>query len=318
MVHASLLVAALVLPATATVTIDWTTVGDTGNPNDPLTGYGAVDHAYKIGKYEVTLGQYTEFLNNAAKSDPYGLYSSNMWRIHNIAGITRSGSDGDYTYSTIGSPNRPVASVSWFDAARMANWLHNGQGGGSTEMGVYNLNGATNGLGFAPALGAQVWIPSEDEWYKAAYYDPTKNDGTGGYWLQATQSDTLAGNTVGVADSANYYDGDYVGSGSSTFPMSGVLTEGGAYGVNSESYYGTNDQSGNVWEWNDVVTGSMRRLRGGSWDFEENTLASSYPVSGTPSGEFNFVGLRVASVPEPSALVMMMLASGLLLTRRKL
>ena len=315
----------LVTPASATVNIDSVNIGNAGNGADPATGslYGAVAYEYKIAKNETTVSQYAEFLNAVAATDTYGLYSSNMARSF-INGITQNGSSGSYTYSVAaGSGNKPITYVSWFDSARFCNWMHNGQPVGvqdalTTEDGAYTLLGALSGVGYTVQAGARMWIPSEDEWYKAAYYDPTKNDGTGGYWLQATQSDTLAGNTVGVADSANYYDGDYVGSGSSTFPMSGVLTEGGAYGVNSESYYGTNDQSGNVWEWNDVVTGSMRRLRGGSWDFEENTLASSYPVSGTPSGEFNFVGLRVASVPEPSALVMMMLASGLLLTRRKL
>jgi sulfatase modifying factor 1 len=99
-----------------------------------------------------------------------------------------------------------------------------------------------------------VWIPSEDEWYKAAYYDPTK--GGSNYWKYATQSDTLAGNTIGAANSANYYDGDYVGSGSSAIPTSNALTDVGAYGANSVSFYGTNDQGGNVWEWNEAVIGS--------------------------------------------------------------
>jgi formylglycine-generating enzyme required for sulfatase activity len=138
--------------------------------------------------------------------------------------------------------------------------MHNGQGSGSTETGAYTLDGAMGGI-YTKNAGATVWIPSEDEWYKAAYYDPNKGGvGVGGYWPCPTQSDALGGNTVGVANSANYYDGDYV-------DFTGmVLTDVGAYGLNSDSAYGTNDQGGNVWEWNDaVVSGSTRGVRGGAW-----------------------------------------------------
>ncbi len=211
----------LVTPASATVNIDSVNIGNAGNGADPATGslYGAVAYEYKIAKNETTVSQYTEFLNAVAATDTYGLYSSNMARSF-INGITQNGSSGSYTYSVAaGSGNKPITYVSWFDSARFCNWMHNGQPVGvqdalTTEDGAYTLLGALSGVGYTVQAGARMWIPSEDEWYKAAYYDPTKNDGTGGYWLQATQSDTLAGNTVGVADSANYYDGDYVGSGS--------------------------------------------------------------------------------------------------------
>jgi formylglycine-generating enzyme required for sulfatase activity len=128
--------------------------------------------------------------------------------------------------------------VSWFDAARFCNWMQNGQGNGSTETGAYTLNGAMSGI-YAVNPGAKTWIPSENEWYKAAYYDATKG-GTGGYWSYPTQSNSVSGNAIGVPNSANYYDGDYVG-----FPGM-ALTDVGAYGGNSDSFYGTNDQLGNV------------------------------------------------------------------------
>jgi hypothetical protein len=152
--------AALALPAAATISMDWVSVGDINNDPDPATGYGSVDHAYNIGTHEVTLGQYTEFLNATAASDPYGLYTPYMATIPNIAGISQCGSSGSFSYSVIGSANRPVTWMSWFDAARMANWMHNGQGSGSTEMGVYSLNGATSGT-FAKdaAIGATPRTP---------------------------------------------------------------------------------------------------------------------------------------------------------------
>ncbi|MCU0782396.1 MAG: SUMF1/EgtB/PvdO family nonheme iron enzyme, partial [Akkermansiaceae bacterium] len=247
---------AMILPATAAVTIDWVTVGNAGNAADS-TGYGAVAYEYKIAKNETTIGQYAEFLNAVAKSDPYSLYNTNMTTSY-LFGISRSGSSGSYSYSVNpGSANKPITYTSWFDAARFCNWLHNGQGNGSTETGAYTLTGAMSGI-VTKNADAKFWIPAENEWYKAAYYDPTKG-GTGGYWLYPMQSDALFGNTIGSANSANYWDSDYVG-----YPGM-ALTDVGAYGANSDSFYGTNDQGGNVWEWNDAVYGSYRMLRGGSW-----------------------------------------------------
>ena len=136
--------------SSAAVTIDTVPVGNVGNANDPATGnlYGGVSYAYNIGKYEVTVGQYTAFLNAVAATDTYGLYNPSMATDLNIAGIAQSCASG-CTYSVIGSPNHPVTYVSWGDAARFANWLHNGQPTGAqnastTEDGAYTLNGATS------------------------------------------------------------------------------------------------------------------------------------------------------------------------------
>ncbi|MCF7675091.1 MAG: formylglycine-generating enzyme family protein [Akkermansiaceae bacterium] len=306
--------AGFTLPASAASSIgggfiDYVTVGNPGNAADS-TGYGAVAYEYKIAKNETTIGQYAEFLNAKAKSDPYALYSTSM-TTSSINGISRSGSSGSYTYTVNpGSANKPITYVSWFDAARYCNWLQNGQGSGSTETGAYTLNGRMSGI-YTMNPGATVWIPSEDEWYKAAYYDATKG-GTGGYWPYPTQSNTMGGNTIGVPNSANYYDGDYVG-----YPGM-ALTDVGAYGANSDSFYGTNDQGGNVWEWNDaVVFGSSRGLRGGPWVEYAYGLASSYRTNGPPWYENLDVGFRVASVPEPSCVVLTILASGMFVTRRK-
>ena len=98
-----------------------------------------------------------------------------------------------------------------------------------------------------------------------------------------------------------------------------ALTDVGACGANSDSAYGTNDQGGNVWEWNDaVISGSYRGLRGASWSDNANILASSYRYSNFgPSNENWNVGFRVASVPEPSALVLTMLFSAGLVCRRR-
>ena len=234
-----------------------------------------------------------------------------------INGISRSGVSGSFTYSVNpGSGNKPITSTSWFDGARFCNWLQNGQQTGAgaaltAETEAYTLGGAVSGI-ITKNVGATVWIPSESEWYKAAYYDPNKDGaGVGGYWAEATQSNTITGNTIGVADSANYDDGDYVG-----YPGA-ALTDVGAYGVNSQSAYGTNDQAGNVWEWNDAVIGSGRGLRGGSWSTDSNYLPASYRSSTMPTLEIDSVGFRVASVPEPSAVLLMLVFVSASLARRR-
>ena len=161
--------------ASATVAIDWVNVGDSGNAAQSAAnrdhvfssgdGRGAVAYQYNIARNETTLAEYTAFLNAAAAADPYNLYNPSMESNANIAGISRSGTSGSFSYSVIGSGDRPVTYVSWFDAARFVNWLHNGQGSGSTETGVYTLlNGQIDGLVSARNPGALVWIPTLDEW----------------------------------------------------------------------------------------------------------------------------------------------------------
>ena len=110
--------------------------------------------------------------------------------------IVRSSSSGNYTYSVAAEwADRPVNGVSWGDAARFCNRMHNGQPTGAqdlttTEDGSYYLNGATsNGelMTIVRKFDATWVLPSEDEWYKSAYH---YNDGvTGNYCDYPTQSD---------------------------------------------------------------------------------------------------------------------------------
>ena len=123
----------VVASSASALTMSWTPVGNPGNAADS-TGYGAmgaVGYSYSIGTYEVTNGQYVEFLNAKAATDPLGLYNTNMATA--LGGITRSGSSGSYTYSTIaGRESVPVTFVSFYDSLRFTNWLDNGQGNGDT------------------------------------------------------------------------------------------------------------------------------------------------------------------------------------------
>jgi len=313
------------------ISIETVAVGDPGNlafSNYLGEAHGAVSYEFEIGKYEVTIEQYTKFLNAVASvtSEDHirDLWNTNMAEDATIAGIARSGGGvtfDPYRYREIGSGRRPITYVSWFDAARFANWMNNGAtNGASTETGAYTLNGATTGI-ITKNDGATWWIPSENEWYKAAYY---KGGGTNaGYWLYPTQNNAPPGNTIGgAADQANYKAGGVyaVTQSSSLSGSQNYLTDAGAFS-NSASAYDTFDQGGNVWEWNDtVISGSSRGLRGGSWFDIDGLLQSSFRHSSGSLFESDLVGFRVASVPEPStyALVLMAGAGWLLWRRRKI
>ncbi len=113
-------VVGLVASPASAVSITTLSVGDLGNAGElsggPSGGYGpyricgAVDYTYNIGKYEVTAGQYSEFLNAVAKTDTYGLYNPSMWsHIYYASKIQRTGEPGSYTYSVAADyANRPV------------------------------------------------------------------------------------------------------------------------------------------------------------------------------------------------------------------
>jgi formylglycine-generating enzyme required for sulfatase activity len=311
----------LIAPAQAApVSYQMVTVGNAGNASDS-NGYGAVAYEYQIGKYGVTIGQYTAFLNavNPNGQDPSDFYNNQIYDQRmgtdlNMAGISyTAGAAVGAKYSVIDnggdSSNRPITYVSWFDAARFANWMTNGQGSGSTETGAYNLATADPGVAPAKTPGAAFYIPTENEWYKAAYYSPNYGgDGVPGYYVYATQSNTAPGNVVGsTANQANYRD--YYGSGYSVTqsgdydPDQNYLTDVGAFSA-SGSFYGTFDQSGNVYQWNDLdsAPGSDRRVRGGAWSsFEAIYMSSSRPYLVAPSYQYRDLGFRLASPVSSSA-----------------
>lgn len=323
------------LPARAQsplVTIDTVFVGDAGNAAyTNLYALGSVPYNFAIGKYEVTIAQYTTFLNSVAKSDPYGLYSANMSgspQYPQIAGISRFlRIPGGYTYSVVtnfgGSANRPITVVNWFDAARFANWMHNGAtNGASTETGAYTLNGATNG--YIPRnTNATWWVPNQNEWFKAAYY---KGGGTNaGYWLYPTQSDIAPGNSNSLApNQANYkIDGIFALSQTNVFPSTNALTDVGFYS-NSPSAYGTFDQAGSLAEWADDPAGSSSAyVMGSDWSSIAGIMSADYPGGSLPNnyGDNVTLGFRLATVPEPSTYALLALSAaglgGYVLRRRR-
>jgi formylglycine-generating enzyme required for sulfatase activity len=296
---------ALATSDSAAINIQTSFVGDAGNDTD-TTSYGGVSYGYHIGTYEVTNSQYVAFLNAKGSTDSNNLYHTNM----SSRGISRANSSGSYSYSVNNDfGDKPVDFVSFWDAARFSNWLTNGQGSGDTENGVYDLTNETAIGNNTVTRNATAWnangvaIASEDEWYKAAYYKGGST--TAGYWDFPNESDSI------TTDDANY-----------GFSVR-TVTDVGAYSGDA-SHYGTFDQGGNVWEWNDAILfTSDRGLRGGSFNsFDASFLQSSDRFNTNPSSEFDTIGFRVSSlapIPEPSAYAAILgcLALAIAIVRRK-
>jgi MYXO-CTERM domain-containing protein len=324
------------------VQIKTVVVGNAGNApdieimSDGTTGYGAVPYEYRIGKYEVTNAQYADFLNavDPAGTNPLDLYYVGM-STHELGGIDLSNTAPSGSKYAVKSDraNHPVIYVNWYSAIRFANWLHNGQGSGDTETGAYTLGPLSergseplNGKDITRNPGARWFLPSEDEWYKAAFH---KNDGaTGNYWNFATKSDTAPTPAVppGMAGAANFND------------AVGAITEVGAYEL-SPGPYGTFDQAGNLWEWNEVLLSHgqhfsqvMRGMRGGGW-FGGGTDTTSFLAAshrgaphcegggnaGCSSIHYTFRVGSLSTIPEPGSwlLALMGAAFGILGRRRR-
>jgi len=327
--HRLLVLAALLvaLPAEAGDP-DFVLIGDPGNAPDAAAyciapDCGSVPVNYYIGRYEVTNLEYAAFLNAVAEADPNGLYHPSM-ASDARGGITRSGGSGNYSYAVkSGRDYNPVVFVSFWDAARFANWLHNGQptgaqNAGTTEDGAYTLTpGAIAANSVTRNPGALAFVPSENEWYKAAFYDA----GIPHYYVSPTSTDlaVLHGPPPGGANTANVWEGTYALTGSATFDDGfDYLANVGAYAL-SPSPNGTFDQAGNVWEWTETIdpsTPAYRGYRGGGWDDNPGYVAKTIAVSTDPTDETYDFGFRVATVPEPGQ-VLLALTGALVLAVRE-
>ena len=279
--------------------LKFVTVGDPNNPPSQVWPYGSIGYVYDMGKCDVTIGQYCQFLNAVAATDTYALYNSNMALGAGLGcptvGIAQSGSPGSYTYSvsynsaawstyatnypslypsaSAAANDCPAYSVNWGEAARFCNWLQNGQptgpeGVGTTETGAYTLDGDTsNLLTETRDAGAKYFLPTETEWFKAAYFSPS----TGAYWTYPTQSNTVPSNALSATgtNNANFF------SGSSYTDPTNWVTPVGVF-AGSPGPFGTYDMGGDAYQWvEDAFENKYRVLRGGAWDSSSSILASN-------------------------------------------
>jgi hypothetical protein len=270
----------------------------TGNPNPA----GSVPYTYRMGNFEIS-----EQMIDKANAEA-GL------------GITKDTRDAD----------KPATSTSWNEAARFVNWLNTSTG--STPAYKFALQPGDGG--YSSNADIQLWTPSDagynpnnlyrnslsryflpsfDEWYKAAYYDPTASGGLGGYWNFPTGSDTAPTPvSSGTAASTAVYNGQA--------GPADITTAGGL------SRFGTMGQGGNAFEWqetsndltNNGTTFESHGVRGGSWAGDSPFLSSSNRSGSFPTVQNNLFGFRVASsIPEPSTLLLLCFGSLTVLWRRR-
>ena len=193
--------------------------------------------------------------------------------------------------------DKPVNFVSWLDAARYANWLHNGKPTGiqdptTTEYGAYDLGGILPGS-FAQRLpGANWFLPTQQQWELTAYYKP----GPGASYGYPTQRDTAPIRATAATDGdvnnpglnvANY-DRGAVWNG-----KAGNVTSVGSAGRRSTSFWGTYDQGGNVAEWTETISSVRRVVLGGSFSDRSGALRNGSGVAKTYNTETATIGLRV-------------------------
>jgi formylglycine-generating enzyme required for sulfatase activity len=275
--------------------MDFVTIGNPGNAAD-TTGSpnpaGSVPYTYNISKYEVSRGM----IEKANVAGTLGITLQDMSSL---------GGNG---------VNRPATGISWYEAANFVNWLNTSTGGtaaykfdvggnfqlwSSTDAG-YNANNL-----FRNSLAKYV-IASTDEWYKAAYGNL---DGTWNNYSTGSDSAPTAVTSGTDANTAVY--------GWQSGPAD-ITSAGGL------SPWGTIGQGGNAWEWTETafwgindIAGKDRELRGGSWYHASSGLGASARGLDNPRVEADYIGFRVAMIPEPSSLSLLALGGVVMLGRKK-
>jgi formylglycine-generating enzyme required for sulfatase activity len=276
--------------------MDFVTIGNPGNTAD-TTGFpnpaGRVNYVYNIGKYEVSRGM----IEKANAAGGLGITLQDM---------TSYGGNG---------VNRPAAGISWNEAARFVNYLNTSKGyqaaynfttsGANADITLWGA-GQYSGSNQFRHKDAYYFLPSMDEWYKAAYGSPS------GTWYDYPTGSNSAPSAVASGTSGAVYNGQ---------SRPADITNAGGL-----SAWGTMAQGGNVWEWNESASDGSnnnpmegRELRGGSWfDGFSDDMAASEPIGTVaPSNESNSFGFRVASVPEPSCGLLVLLGLSAVLRRRR-
>ncbi len=287
--------------------IDFVPISGSTNPTDttPSRGYGIVNDDYRMGVYEITNGQWDKFKAELAPvlvtGDPSSAYDESA---------TFTGTD------------IPINEVSWYEALQFINWLNTStghqaayqftgtQGTGDYALATWSILEAAGGTNLYRHKDAFYFLPTEDEWVKAAYFNGTTLQD---YATKAGESLTQGDGTSGTG--WNYYDDGYA-----TDPIGPWDVRGGPEELN-----GTYGMMGNVFEWiespysdPDYAIGASVVLRGGSWYTYFDDLSAFGRDNYLPSNEDYGVGFRVASVPEPGSITLLVcgLVAGLMWWRR--
>ncbi|MDZ7620097.1 MAG: SUMF1/EgtB/PvdO family nonheme iron enzyme [Patescibacteria group bacterium] len=288
-------------------TIDFVPISAATNP---ASGYGIVNYDYHIGVYEITNDQWNKFAANLGVP---------------VAGNPSSAYDDAFNDWGTGTTDVPTNRVSWYETAQFVNWLNTStghqaaykftgtQGQSDYAFTTWDAADAWGGTNLYRHKDAYYFLPDEDEWVKAAY------------WNAATKTiqdyATKPGDTLHQGDGTsgtgwNYHHGGYATNPNGPWNV----------GTGSEELNGTYDMMGNNWEWVESAysdansgAGSSRGVRGGGWRIHSGHLLASNRSSLSPTDEDSYLGFRVASViPEPaSATILLMGAVGLLLWRRR-
>ena len=140
--------------------IEFVTIGAPSNIGDVdfFNGTGSLDYVFRIGKFEIS----REMVEQANSAAALGITLDTM---SDIAGGPRD--------------SMPATGISWFEAARFVNWLNVSSG----FSPAYKFIGSKFELWTPADLGfdpnnlyrntlAKYYLPSLDEWHKAAFHDP--------------------------------------------------------------------------------------------------------------------------------------------------
>lgn len=265
------------------VDIEFVTIGDPGNAadtqvmsTDGTSGYGSVNYEYRIGMYEITNKQWNDFV--AIAGAPTGSST--------LAYIDNGNFSGDL---------QPANEISWLEALQFCNYLTSG----NKNDGAYVFNGSGElqyiDRDAAAAYGKVYALPTEDEWYKAAYY----NTAGGVYSLYANGRDTVPSTSESCYETSEPWD---VGTG-------------------IEEVNGTYDMMGNVWEWNEDVVDGVRGIRGGAYyDFgnAEDYLSSDYRSRAAEYFQQDIMGFRIVElIPEPATMMLLGIGGVVVYSTRK-
>lgn len=300
--------------------------------NIGVTGRGSVGYEYSIGRLEVTTAQWVEFYNavlarpDAISFPAQTLWTPTVWGAVRDTSYTGPGTKYRVNPNVANAAMLPVGGISWRTAAVYCNWLHNNKSTDASAFlsGAYDVSTFSGGFPTftdqaSRSAGARYWIPSWDEWMKAAHYDPNRpnSDGsTGGWWLYPHMSDLapVYGPPAGFPGGSA---GNQANSGFNTPDDVEYRIPLGAY-ANVQSPWGLFDVAGGTSEWTETIrtlsTESGRVAHGSAWGW--NAANAIYDAgSDAPNVPFTRYGLRLAtSVPTPAtsfALIVLVSASGL-------